>query len=184
MKQTKISFNLDGLEDISRKVGSMRTRVGVIGSKAAQSHLLDSKGVGNPRGGKSYINNATLALIQIFGSLTRNIPARDFLLMPIMKKRRELIQSLQTGSMRDAFMKGDYKKMMELLGVKAEEIVQQAFETSGFGSWAPNKPATIAAKGSSAPLINTAQLRKSVSSDVVGDSSRQAALTAQSAGTT
>lgn len=158
MKQTKISFNLDGLEDIKKQVGNTyRTRVGIIGSKAGQQH----------EGG---ISNATLGLIQMFGSITNGIPPRDFLLMPLMTKHREIIQSFGSGSIRDAFARGDYKKMFVLLGIKAEEIVQQAFETKGFGQWAPNAPSTIRSKGSSMPLINHAELRRSITSDVVSNS--------------
>lgn len=157
MKQSEVRFNLDGLEDIKRQVGrSYRARVGILGSGAARD---DAPG--------STINNATLGLIQMFGSLSRKIPARDFLLMPIQKNQRELIQSLQSGAMRDAFTRHEYKKMFALLGLKAEELVQRAFETGGFGLWKPLKAETVARKGSSKPLIDTGQLRKSISSDVV-----------------
>ena len=152
-------MNLKGLEEIKSAVGgSMRARVGVLGGHAART---DSK---------TGINNATLMLIQMFGSLSRNIPARDPLYMPLIRHRRELMQKLGSNSMHQAFMAKDFKKMFLLLGVAAEEIVQNAFETSGDGTWAPNLAGTIAAKGSSKPLINTGELRKSISSDVVNNS--------------
>lgn len=157
MKQTKITFNLDGLEDMKKKIGNTyRTRVGFLGGKAITDH--------------GSLTNAELALIHIFGSLTNNLPARDMLLMPIEKNRRELIGAISSGQMKAAFESGDYKKMFQLLGVKAEEFVQMAFDTGGFGLWAPLKPATIKAKGSSAILIHFAQLRRAVSSDVVEQS--------------
>lgn len=158
MKQTEIRFNLDGLEEIKERVGkTYRTRVGIIGSKAGQEH----------EGG---ITNAELGLIQMFGSLTRGIPARDFLLMPLMTKHREIIQSFGSASIRAAFAAGDYKKMFVLLGVKAEEIIQEAFETSGFGRWQKNAYSTIQQKGSSRPLIRWGELRRSITSDVVKQS--------------
>ena len=166
MKNTEIRFNLDGLDDIKAKVGSnMRARVGVLGSKVTRND-----------GDKSGITNAELMLIQMFGSVTRNIPPRDPLLAPLIKKRRELLKSLATGEMREAFMAGDYKKMFMLLGVKAEEFVQQAFETGGFGEWPKNASSTILAKGSSAPLIDTGELRKSVTSDVVTNAGKSSRL--------
>lgn len=158
MKQTNIRFNLDGLEDIKKQVGSTyRTRVGIIGSKAGQVH----------EGG---ITNAVLGLIQMFGSLSRGIPSRDFLLMPLMLKKREIIQSFGAGSMRAAFANGNYKRMFELLGVKAEEIVQEGFETSGFGKWKKNADSTIRQKGSSRPLIRWGEFRRSITSDVISKS--------------
>lgn len=173
MKQTKISFNLDGLEDIKKQVGNTyRTRVGIIGNKAAQNHLLENRGYKENRTHKtSTISNSELGLIQMFGSITNGIPPRDFLLMPLITKHREIIQAFGSGSIRDAFARGDYKKMFVLLGIKAEEIVQNAFETGGFGQWAPNETATINRKGSSSPLIDTGQLRRAVTSDVVSNSS-------------
>lgn len=156
MKQTKINFNLDGLEDIKKKVGStMRARVGVLGGQAVR----DDQGGG--------ITNAELMLIHMFGSVSRNIPPRDPLIMPIEKNRRELIRRLQSGAMREAFNRGDYKHMFEILGVVAESFVQEAFETGGWGQWKGLEESTIKAKGSSAILIDTGQLRRSVSSDVV-----------------
>lgn len=170
MKQSKIRVNLDGLEEIKRKVGNTyRTRVGILGSNAN-------------RAADSGINNATLGVIQMFGSVSRNIPPRDFLTMPIEHNKRDLIRGLGSGAMRDAFNRGDYKRMFELLGVKAEEFVQMAFETGGFGRWAPNAPSTIARKGSSAPLIDTGQLRRAITSDVVTQAGSTATASQQSAG--
>ena len=158
-KQHEIKFNLDGLEEIKKAVGnSFKTRVGVLGAKASR------KGV------KSGINNATLMMIHMFGSLKNNLPARDPLYIPIVKHRRELIKKIGTGEMREAFSSGNYKKMFTLLGVAAEEIVQNAFETAGDGSWKDISEETKARKHSSAILIDTQQMRRSVSSDVVNKS--------------
>ena len=171
MKTTEIRLNLSALEDMKRAVGdTYRARVGVLGGAARQNALLKSKGFKAARGaskGDQSISNAELMLLMIFGVLSRNIPALEPLFTPIIKHRRELMQSLGSGAMRAAFQAGDYEKMFKLLGIAGEAIVQQAFETSGDGTWAPNAPSTIAAKESSQPLIDTAQMRKSVSSDVV-----------------
>ena len=156
IKQTEIRFNLKGLEEIAQEVGNRyRTRVGVLGDNAERKDE------------DSGLNNAELLLIQMFGSLVNNIPPRDPLLIPIEKHRREILQKLATGDMRAAFERKDYHKMFELLGAVALEIVDNAFVTSGDGSWPPNAPATIAAKGSSMPLIDTSQLRRAMTSDVI-----------------
>jgi hypothetical protein len=155
MKQTEIRMNLDGLEEIKREVGNKyRARVGVLGSHVQRD---DDSGV----------TNAELMLIHMMGSITNNLPPRDALYMPLITKRRELIAGLQTGAMRDAFERKDYKKMFALLGLKGLDICDQAFMTGGFGKWAPLKPMTIKRKGSSAILINEGELRKSLDSDVV-----------------
>lgn len=156
MKQTKISMNLDGLDDLKKAVGtSLRARVGILGNHAARTQ---------PGGS---INNAELGLIQMFGSVTNNIPARDFLLMPIETKKRELLKAMGGSASREAFARKDFTKMFEILGTTAVGFVDEAFATGGFGQWPPNTPSTVAQKGSSAPLIDTGELRKSISFDVV-----------------
>lgn len=170
MNQTKLTVNLDGLEEIKKKVGaSMRARVGVLGA-----HGVRKNGDG--------ITNAELLLIHMFGSVSRNIPPRDPLLMPIERNRRELIRQLGSGPMRAAFMRGDYKLMFEILGNAAENFVHEAFDTGGYGMWPPDAPATISAKGSSAILIDTRQLERSITHDVVKQSGEQTGGVQQLAG--
>lgn len=154
--QTKITFDLSGLDGFKKSIASTyKTRVGVLGEKASRS---DGGG----------INNAELGMIQMFGSVTNNIPPRDFLKLPIELNRREIISEMQkSGSVRAAIDKGNYKQVFVLLGLIAEGYVAKAFETGGFGQWPPLKASTIAQKGSSAPLIDTGQLKRSISSDVV-----------------
>lgn len=154
-KQSKVRHNLDGLENIRKAVGkTYRARVGILGSSAARN-----TGDG--------LTNAEIGVLQIFGSITRNIPPRDFLIMPIQVNKREIVQALGSNSGRAAFAAGDYKKLFQILGIAAEGFVHKAFDTGGFGHWAPNAPSTIAAKGSDKPLIDTRQLERSITSDVV-----------------
>lgn len=154
MTQTKINFNLDGLDALRKGMGSTyRARVGIIGSKAAEKH---------PDG----ISNVELGVIQMFGSITNKIPPRDFLFMPIKMQAKEIVKKMKAPSVFAAAAAGDFMKVFGLLGAFAEVAIQEAFATRGFGQWAPNKPSTIDRKGSSSPLIDTAQLRRSISSDV------------------
>lgn len=157
MKQTKISINLDGLEEMRKGIGDLyRARVGILGQYAARTGETEQS-----------INNATLGLIQMYGSVTNKIPPRDFLVMPIERKRRELLKVLGSSTARAAFAQKDFKRLFMIIGATAAGFVDEAFASAGFGTWAPNKPATVARKGSSAPLIDTAELRKSISFDVV-----------------
>lgn len=164
MNQTKVRFNLDKLEEIKRGIGrTYRARVGVLGSDTDRD---DGSG----------LTNAELGLIQIFGSVSRKIPPRDFLIMPIEMHKREIVASAASSAGRSAFDRGDYAKVIAIIGVTAETFVHQAFETAGFGQWAPNAPSTIAQKGSDAPLIDTSRLRRSISSEVVKAGSASSAL--------
>ncbi len=128
--------------------------MGIIGDKAAQNH-----GAG--------LTNADIGVVQMFGSITHNIPPRDFLLMPIQRNQKNIIRGMENSSVKEAIERKDYKAVFKLLGALAEGYVQKAFESSGYGQWAPNSPTTVARKGSSKPLIDTGQLRRSITSDVV-----------------
>jgi len=56
---------------------------------------------------------------------------------------------------------------LALLGMLGEDVVEEAFNTGGFGQWPALAPETIRRKRSARILIETTQLRKSVSSRVV-----------------
>ena len=156
MKRTKIDFNLKGLDNFTEGVDKYRARVGILGSHAARDDES-----------KDGLNNATLGLIQMFGSFTKNIPPRDFLFMPIQMHSKEILSGLKRASFRAAMIAGDFRKVYKLLGILAENYVQAAFETGGFGQWPPLSPATIARKKSDQILIDTGQLRRAITSDVV-----------------
>ena len=64
---------------------------------------------------------------------------------------------------------GDYGILGELayaVATSALEIIDEAFETSGFGEWQPNSPLTIREKGSAMPLIDEGRLRNAVTYDI------------------
>lgn len=154
--KSEVRVNLKGLDDFKKAfAGSYKARVGILGQNVARTDE------------KTGMTNAEIGAIQMFGSLTRNIPPRDFLMMPIQSHEKEIVAGMNKASVKAAFDRGDYKKVLQMLGLIAEGFVQQAFESAGFGQWEPNKPSTIARKGSSRPLIDTGQLRRAISSDVV-----------------
>lgn len=150
---SEMKLNLSGLDNLKKNLSkNWFAKVGYLGEKAG-------------RDGDSSINNPTLAVIMEFGSITNNIPPRSTLRMPIQTHSREIIQFLNSNVIKRLFEKGDIKGVFTALGVFVENIVQQAYETRGFGQWAANKAATIRRKGSSAPLIDTGQLRRAVTSE-------------------
>lgn len=154
-KQTEIRFNLQGLEELRDQVGgTFITRVGILGAK-------------NARSGVEGMSNSEIGVVHEFGSESRNIPPRSFLRFPIEQKAHDLVKGMTTTSVRNAVERRQYRKVFQILGVIAEGIVQNAFSTGGFGSWQKLKQSTINAKGSSAILIDTGELRRSITSDVV-----------------
>lgn len=169
MMKTEVKYNIQGLNNLAKSIGGNYTaRVGIIGSKASQEHTLKKNGFkGVARSQTEGLSNSQIGAIQMFGSVTANIPPRDFLRMPIQFNQRQILRAMQTSMVKTAVEKGEYKKVFKLLGAVAEGFVQKAFETGGFGQWLPLKAGTKARKGSSAILIDTGQLRRAISSDVV-----------------
>lgn len=102
------------------------------------------------------------------------IPARSFLELPLTTQTKKLekytiekfggegLQALEYWIAE----KGDLESVAQMLGVAGVRLVNEAFETSGWGNWAENSPLTIAQKGSALPLINTGKLRQSITYEV------------------
>lgn len=131
------------------------TKVGILGSGAYRED-------------ESGLTNAEVGFKQEFGSITENIPIRSFLRFPIEYKSGSIISKLLSNKdeILNKIKDGDLKYLNEALGVLAEAAIQDAFATRGYGQWQPNSPVTIASKGSSSPLIDTGELRKSITSTV------------------
>lgn len=159
-KDISVTLNIDKIKKMQEEMGKKYvTRVGILGQKTNRS-------LNNSQGNKPEKTNAEIGLIQEMGSVSLNIPRRSFLQMPL-----DLKMPQETKYFGDQLMKaiedGNLKPVYVNLGIKGEQIVQNAFASRGFGFWADNAPLTIAIKGSEEPLIDTGQLRRSITSDVV-----------------
>ena len=154
MTQSKVTADLSELDDLIKQIGSdWVVKVGLIGSKGSEQH------------DGTNATNAEVGLWNEFG--TENIPTRSFLRLPLENGQKNLVNELGKGQAKDAFENGNVKQFFNIMGVKAVALVQEAFATGGNGQWQANAPSTIKQKGSSSPLINTAQLRRAVDFEVV-----------------
>jgi len=145
--------DFSGLEKLKKQAKkNYVARIGILG-----------KGDARPDG----LSNATIGFKHEFGSVTENIPIRSFLRMPLITKSKEFDEVLKTNTAKKEVDKKGIKALVTLLGIKAEAIIQEAFASRGFNTWAKNAPYTIAKKGSDSPLIDTGELRKTITSEVV-----------------
>lgn len=144
--------------------GLPSVKVGITGNKAAVVHP--------EKGEKKGKTNAEIGLIQEFGKMTgkQRIPARSFIVMPLktrlnpyLKRKLKMTQK----AFEKAVKSGRAEELAAKVGLIAETVIQDAFETSGWGKWAPNAPYTVKQKGSDKPLIDTGELRRSISSEVI-----------------
>lgn len=110
------------------------------------------------------INNAELVYIHTNGSPLRGIPARP-IIQPALQapgNKEPIIVELKRAA--QAFLAADVplaKQHLNRAGLTAQNAVRGWF-TDPRNNWAPNKPSTIAAKGSDRPLIDTGELRKAM----------------------
>lgn len=100
------------------------------------------------------------------------IPPRSFLRSPIHLHGDRIMKFAKNEATEE--LKGAPKnskrtatRLLSRVGIAAETVVQEAFDTQGDGSWDPNSPETMDAKDSDHPLIDTGQLRRSIDSRAV-----------------
>jgi len=106
------------------------------------------------------ITNAQLGYLQENGSPTNKIPPRPFLIPGVQGAQALIAETLGSGAM--SALSGDAaagEKSLQAAGLLGRNAVVRKINT---GPFAPNAPRTIAAKGSDKPLIDTGELRKSI----------------------
>ena len=123
--------------------------------------------IGLPKGSGSYPDGTPVikvGVIHEFGSEDGVIPERSWLRSAMdvnRKKHRALIRKLSKSVMSGELTA---KNALELLGTQAQSDIQQRIVDV---NEPPNAPSTIAAKGSSNPLVDTGLLRQSVTYYVI-----------------
>jgi len=135
-----------------KECASLRVQVGVLGQKDTRMAAH-----GEPAG------NAEIGAIHEFGRIYDNIPRRSFLFDPLTYELGKEVAAQGATAWRLHFLQKGFKSVLGNLGILATKVVDQAFASAGYGRWPANSPMTIAFKGSSSPLIDTAQLRQSIS---------------------
>jgi len=114
-------------------------------------------------GGKVYgdgMSVISVGAIHEYGA--GNNPRRSFLRAPFTSKRDELTAAIAR-QFRDVAENGkSADKALGLIGTIAMDISKGAFTSRGYGEWPDLSQATITAKGSSQPLIDTGTLRNSI----------------------
>lgn len=160
----KIYMNVKGMGDIQRTLkelsrdlkGSGYVKIGVLGANSGKS--------------REGVTMGEIAVKNEFGSKSERIPARSFIRMPVEHQSEKIVKGLYNVRLKQKKdTKNILKKLLTRLGILSEKAIQEAFATRGFGQWKPNAPLTIALKGSDSPLIDTGELRKSVTSEVFLD---------------
>jgi hypothetical protein len=117
------------------------------------------------------ITNAQLLYLQSHGSPLQNIPARPVIEPAIESPDNRSRISAELRQASQAALQADLESMhqhLERAGQLGEKAAKSYF-TSPLNHWAPDAPSTIEEKGSDKPLIDTGELRRSIT-HVVKDS--------------
>lgn len=147
--RTEHNGGLKGFLERFREIGKPKVYIGVPASKN-----------GMHTGG---INMATLLALHVYGAPTRGIPQRDPLRPPLINNAHRYTDLMAQG-IKNALANGtDPNIVYEKIGIVASNDVKDYFVS---GSFKPLDQKTIDRKGSSKPLIDTGELRSSVTYDV------------------
>ena len=115
---------------------------------------------------KNIDGNVTLLEIAAsneFGVPEKGIPARSFIRAPINLFEEKIYKSMDKHL---NVSKIDTNKALGVLGATATSVILEAFKTRGFGKWKENSDLTKLLKGSDSPLVDTGQLRQSITWEI------------------
>lgn len=157
MKLTATTTAIDkGVEAFKKRLELLRLRksyvkAGVLGTKGSRPGQL---------------TNAQLASIHEYGLGTA--PARPFVRPPFVVNKASYLDIIRAGykaAMRSNDP-GSFRRVLALVGQKMAADIRN-YVTQGAGVPPPLSPRTIAAKGSSRPLVDTGQMIRAVDYEVV-----------------
>lgn len=108
--------------------------------------------------------NASIGARHEFG--TDKLPIRSFLRVPLTNKMSEFLEksgAFDQESLDEIIRTGSLEAWVKKIGVVGEAVVLEAFNTGGFGEW---KPSDMTHKKVHQTLVETQQLRNSITSEV------------------
>lgn len=148
-----IKLNTKGIDDLIAAFKYVPTiKVGVLGNK-------DNRTKGSE-------TNASIGLKHEFG--LGGMPLRSFLRMPLTEKLGDALENTRAFS-RDILLKVIKDKSItewaKKIALVAETVVQDAFDSGGFGKW-PKWKTKGYENNTGMILVDTQQLRNSISSEV------------------
>jgi phage gpG-like protein len=146
-------INIKGLEGLikSLKGKTPVARIGILGDGASRNS-----------GAKS---NAEIGAVHEFGS--GKMPQRSFLRVPIAENLEKFLASagaFDKEALALVVKEGSLVPYIKRVATVAEAVVFEGFDTGGFGKWPPSN---MAYKKVHQTLVETQQLRNSITSEVI-----------------
>lgn len=113
---------------------------------------------------EGFLNNATIGAKHEFG--LDGMPIRSFLRVPIatnLEKELDNAGMFNEKSINNVIKEKSFKNFSEKVAIAAEAVVLKSFDTGGDGKW---KPSDMRYKKIKQTLVETQQLRNSITSEV------------------
>lgn len=157
-KKSSVRFDMEKLQVLASGLKKLaddkyRVQVGLFGDKAAR-----------PKDKHAGPTNAEVWFDNEMGSASKGIPRRSALLDTFLYHGKELEAEVKEQKLFEKyFQQGKVDDYLKKFGQGCVNLVVKAFMTSGWGAWKPNAPATIKAKGSDKPGIDTGQVWQAIS---------------------
>ena len=131
-QETKVTSNLDGIEKLAKLLkDDSFVRIGIIEPKASQLHDKESG-----------LTVGTLGTYHEFGGTSKNgkpqPPQRSFLWMPIkdhLNLDEPAMKDLKKTLWNQFFIKKSAEKFWQTILDRAIAVVEEAFNTEGWGAW-------------------------------------------------
>ena len=153
--------NLAKLKALQAKVGIWdQARYPETGERVIDTAMLHEYGSNHSRTFNYKGQNITIK---------NGIPQRSIFRTPIFDHKKRVIHSKETikAKVIIALADGNVEEPLDFMAFNAWGIVQEAFETRGFGKWLPNmNKEYIKLKGPTTPLIDTGLMRRLVDKKV------------------
>ena len=169
MKPPIARIGILGKTDVRREAKknarSFAKKIGAIGKWKASQQVLKEK----VAAGKFGAGNATIGAAHEFGSMAQGLPKRSFLREPLqehLQKKLNAAGAFSQGEQAEILKTKSLVPWAKKVAIMAEEVVKGAFDSNGYGKWAPLKPETLKRKTTTDTLVETTQLRDSIVSDV------------------
>lgn len=160
--RTSHNGGIKGFLERFKNIGKPKVYVGVPSSaNTMHKPLIMYKGKFVPT--KQSISMASLLALHTLGAPSRGIPPRDGLRPPLRENADKYAKTLADGIRKNLTDGLSMDTVYGKIGNDAMNDVKAYFVS---GKFTPLKQSTIDAKGSSAPLISTGELRNSISYEV------------------
>jgi hypothetical protein len=149
------TFNIDNLFENIKLSKSWHCKIGILsGSNNSRTDGKTNAEVGN------YAEKMEM------GDRSGKVPRRSFLVDPLTIWGRESIEIFlkqnAANIMQGLLEEKGIKKLLNKLGFYAKKVINDAFESSGFGNWQPLAKSTIKKKGNDKILVDTEQLKNAI----------------------